>query len=374
MSGTKLTEQQVELILGMLAGATHAERELFIYRCERSGLDPMARQIYPVFRYDRNANRKVMSIQVSIDGYRLIAERTGQYAGQVGPVWYDASGQAHDVWVSDDPPAACRVGVLRKDWSEPLWRSARYQAYVQVGNNGRAAGLWAKMPEVMLAKCAEALALRCAFPEDLSGLYTSDEIDQSEPAADPRRGPESRAALAAGSPGEKPDREEVERLIERIGQLDDPESFVSQALGEMVDPEQLTASQCDKLRQALDDLREAKPAKAEAEDQPAGEVSHRDGDLGARHSSKTEPHPEAAKMSDDMIDGDPDSFDGDRAWEAVIAHISGNGGDPPQTLVNEAQDTFVSTIYDMFAIDEDEMSGRNWFDVAKLSVAQIVPF
>lgn len=160
-----------------LKGAPRPTIEAFLHHCARTGLDPVARQIYAIKRWSKQHGEK-WDIQVSIDGARLIAERSGQYRGQTAPQWTADGVTWVDVWISKEPPAAARVGVYREGFAEPMVAVATMDQYRPAGK----APLWEKMPALMVAKCAEALALRKAFPQDLSGLYTSEEMDQaSEP-------------------------------------------------------------------------------------------------------------------------------------------------------------------------------------------------
>lgn len=189
----KLSDDQKELLRQtMLGKLPSTDCNLFFQAVERTQLDPFKRQIYAQARWNKELQRNVLSTQTSIDGFRLIAQRSGQYAGQAGPFWCGADGKwlkdgdGHPMaWLSTDYPSAALVGVLRERFQAPLFAVARWESYVQKTKDGGVATFWHKMPDLMLGKVAEALALRRAFPDELSGLYTSEEMDQAENHAMP---------------------------------------------------------------------------------------------------------------------------------------------------------------------------------------------
>jgi phage recombination protein Bet len=162
------TPEQTQLIATTIApGCSSDELRLFAYACQRTGLDPFSKQIYAIRRSGR------MTIQAGIDGLRAIAERTGELDGS-HTEWCGDDGQWSDVWISAKPPAAAKTTIWRKGSSHPFTGVARFADY----NAGQ--GLWSKMPAAMIAKCSEALALRKAFPANLGGVYSTDEMEQAE--------------------------------------------------------------------------------------------------------------------------------------------------------------------------------------------------
>lgn len=157
---------------------------LFLMTCKRVGLDPLAKQIYPIYRWNTRQGREVMTITTGIDGFRAIAERSGAYGGSD-----DAKFTVEEFYnpkkqdVEKDLVARVTVHKINPKTGELMHTtaSAKFQAYVQKDSKGQPMGMWAgELMYNQLAKCAEALALRKAFPNDLSGLYIKEEMDQAE--------------------------------------------------------------------------------------------------------------------------------------------------------------------------------------------------
>ena len=163
MKYDNITPEQVDLIKSQIAvGATDDELRLFLYVADKSGLDPLTKQIYFIKRGGR------MTIQTAIDGFRAIADRTGQYSSSDEPIFEEEGNKPVKATVT--------VGKIVQGVVGKFTATARWSEYYP--EKGQTF-MWDKMPHTMLGKCAEALALRKAFPAQLSGLYTGDEMDQA---------------------------------------------------------------------------------------------------------------------------------------------------------------------------------------------------
>ena len=175
-----LTDEQVRLIKDtIIPGASDDELALFVNQANRTRLDPFAKQIYSIKRYSSVTHSQVYQVQISIDGARLVAQRSGEYAGQTPTYWCGADGIWVDVWLQDVPPKAAKVGVYRNGFVEALTAVALWDQYAVKDKDGKLTTMWKKMGSLMLGKCAEMLALRRAFPMELSGLYSTEEMDQA---------------------------------------------------------------------------------------------------------------------------------------------------------------------------------------------------
>lgn len=175
---------KIELVKDTIArGASDDELMLFLHLAKRSGLDPFSRQIYLIERRQQIDGqwKTTRQPQTGIDGLRLIADRTDRYApGRESQFTYDAAGALLTA-------TAYVKKFVRHEWHE-IAATAHYDEYVQRTAKGEVTKMWNEKPHIMLAKCAEALALRRAFPAEMSGLYTADEIRSGAdelPAAPP---------------------------------------------------------------------------------------------------------------------------------------------------------------------------------------------
>lgn len=206
-------ELAVRRMLG-LEDASDGEMRLFHHVCQRSGLDPLNREVYMIGRNtevevweespDTKQRRKVSrwvtkyTIQVAIAGFRRrareIATSLGAEYDVAEPLWCGEDGQWRDVWADKKtPPVAAKFTVFRD--GKPNSFVAHYAEFVQTTRSGEPNSMWKKMPANQLRKCAEVGAIQMAFPDQLGGLVSEDSaqptiIDTSgAPASRPRSEP-----------------------------------------------------------------------------------------------------------------------------------------------------------------------------------------
>lgn len=182
--------------IGRRVTPAESEVDQFLLECKIRNLEPLADQIYAV--WENGAMRAV----ATIDGMRALAERTEQSDGQDDPEWCDAEGVWTDYWAGEDTPIAARVRVHRKGRKFPTTGTANWYDFAPQGDAG-ADALWSKVggkPAHMLSIRAEALALRKAFPAQLSGLYTAEELGISLAAIGGGEEPGGSAAVAVDVP------------------------------------------------------------------------------------------------------------------------------------------------------------------------------
>lgn len=186
----EFTPKQVAVLSQIgVQDASPEDLAVFFHQAQRTGLDPFARQIYMIGRRQKRWNPETrqevwetkQTIQTGIDGFRLIARRAADAAKEPlsisQPYFATREGKWLDFWPFDYPPVAAKVLVKRGGGEFPA--VAMFNEYAGTTGKGGLTRMWQTKPTVMIGKCAEALALRKAFPMDLSGLYTAEEMDQA---------------------------------------------------------------------------------------------------------------------------------------------------------------------------------------------------
>ena len=272
--------------LGVGADCTNAELAGYLHLCQRRALDPFLKQVYLIGRWDRQEGRKVYRPQTGIDGFRVIARRAADKSGidyeYEDTVWYAADGSQHDVWLWAEPPAAAKVVVLRN--GKRFSGVARFAAYVDTDKDGQPKNRWKADPDGQIAKCAESQALRKAFPEDLSGLYSDVEMEHLDDET-PRESIQGQTiretVVAQNGDAEQGDGMSAKRQRNQIVLLLSKRGITSPELAlaymakvadrEITKPEELTGAEAAQVMAALnrgDHLSEPPFADEPAEDDP----------------------------------------------------------------------------------------------------------
>lgn len=190
------TSAQIATIKRTVAADTNKDEfDLFMEACRSYRLDPFRKQIHAVVYSKDNPEKRKMSIIVSRDGYRIMAQRCGDYRPASEPAtityddelkgptnpkgiasvsirlwkqdnkgdWYPVSGEAH--WDEFAP--------ITDQWAYDEKKGRR----APTGEKELAPGNWSKMPIVMISKCAESQALRAGWPDQFGGVYSEEEVE-----------------------------------------------------------------------------------------------------------------------------------------------------------------------------------------------------
>ena len=243
--------------------APQGDLDVFFHYCQATGLDPFAKQIR--LRKDRQKNKDGQyenrwSIETEIDGYRVIAHRAAKRDGvtlSYGPtLWYDRAGGEHKIWLGDEPPAGASLTVYKD--GAPFPAVIRLKSFAKYTSQGQLQAMWAVMPDHLIAKCAEAQALRKAFPHDLEGIRLSDEPEPGPTQGHANGAPApahqiSAPATAAGGKPKPPQRSRtpdsapalrtaIGKQFDRLG-VEDPDerkNYVYKLANKDPDDDQLT--------------------------------------------------------------------------------------------------------------------------------------
>lgn len=201
MTRFDMTPRQISLVKHTVAkDCNDDEFNLFCEVARAKGLDPFLGQIIPMVFSKKDAAKRKMTIIISRDGQRVIAQRCGDYRpasktpvyemdkALISPLnpqgimaatvylwkqdpksgdWYEVAGQSFwdefapikDEWVTDEA-----TGRNKKSGKQTLDDS----------------GNWCRMPRLMISKCAEMQALRAGWPEQFTGLYDEAEMDRAK--------------------------------------------------------------------------------------------------------------------------------------------------------------------------------------------------
>lgn len=161
-----MSEDKKKIEDALLVDVSEADKAIILAFQEKTGLSLLTQQINAI----KKGNKHLPAI--SINGARLLAERTKEYEGQTAPAWCGADGKWKDAWLLDTPPVAAKIGVYRKGFKEAVFGICRFSAY-----NNPNSPTWKKLHDTMLAKCAEMQAFRKAFPAEFSGVYLPEELE-----------------------------------------------------------------------------------------------------------------------------------------------------------------------------------------------------
>jgi hypothetical protein len=195
----EFTEQELKAMRAEYGkGASDSQWELFISECRARNLRPgshLVFQLRSAKEYDPTVGASVFVKKgywiTTVAALLLIAERTGKFDGASAPEYIYLDDEGDPTVISDIPlpdknnrtaprePWAVRVKVRRKDFSEPIVSTVRFDSVAATMKRGESivlTDMWVKRGPEQNAKCSLANGIRLTFPEDAGHLYLTEEI------------------------------------------------------------------------------------------------------------------------------------------------------------------------------------------------------
>lgn len=170
----KFTSQDIRERL--CPNATDSELALCVELCNRQHLNPFTQDVYLV-KYGNAPASIITNYQV----FNRRANRQPNYGGIESGVVVLRDGEV----VKKKGSAVYKMigEQLIGGWAEVAFTDGKKPAYVELALTDYSTGKsnWAKMPGVMIEKCAKAAAWRLAYPGEFRGMYVSEEMDQAQP-------------------------------------------------------------------------------------------------------------------------------------------------------------------------------------------------
>ena len=182
-----MSEHEVLSVLksSLYPGASDGSVKMVLAYCQASGLDPMQKPVHIVPIWDSRAAQMRDVVMPGIGLYRTQASRTGQFAGmsepEYGPDVVTEIGNqkiTYPEWCKVTVKRQLESGVLAEFTAKEFW----IENYAVKGGKDKSIApnaMWTKRPRGQITKCAEAQALRKAFPE-LGAAPTADEMEGKE--------------------------------------------------------------------------------------------------------------------------------------------------------------------------------------------------
>lgn len=180
----KSTEMINTLKNTVASGLNEYEFLMFVEHCKATGLNPFKKEVWAIkTKPYKNKNGETVEgkvqIMTGIGGFHRIANDKAEYDGfETGLIDINGGFVPQSYPKLDFIGGWCRV--YRKDRRIPIEGVAMLEEYdkSKTENYYPDKGIWRIMKRAMIQKCAESIALRKAFPQELNGLYTQEEMSE----------------------------------------------------------------------------------------------------------------------------------------------------------------------------------------------------